>query len=305
MRSLVIGASGQVGAQLLALASGEESCTGTYCHHPLPGLVSLDLRDGLAVRKIIGAVRPEVCYVPGALTSVDYAETHAGECRQTNAGGVSHVARAMAEIGGVLVFFSTEHVFADSSKAWTEDDPPSPQSVYAKSKAEAEKIVQEILPNHHLILRTSWVFGPDPQKKNFLCRVHRTLKSKERLVVPSDQQGQPTYGPDLARTARELVRRGARGTYHVVGPQCLSRLEWAKTIAKALHLPAELIEGRPTTGLGFAAPRPLQIQLDRTKLLSFFGQDPIRPASAGVASQDLMQEYELAAGGIEPPTRGL
>jgi dTDP-4-dehydrorhamnose reductase len=305
MRSLVIGASGQVGALLHASASGEESCTGTYCHHPSPGLVPLDLCDGLAVRKIIGAVRPEVCYVPGALTSVDYAETHAGECRQTNVEGISHVARAMAEIGGVLVFFSTEHVFDESSRAWTEDDPLSPQSVYAKSKVEAEKTAREILPNDHLILRTSWVFGPDPQAKNFSWRVRRTLERNERLIVPSDQYGQPTYGPDLARAAHELVRRGARGTYHVVGPQCLSRLEWAKIIARTLHLPAELIEGRPTTRLGLPAPRPLQIQLDRTKLLSFFGHDPIRPPLAGIASHDMVQEYELAAAGIEPATRGL
>ncbi len=304
-RSLVIGASGQVGALLHRSAPDEETCTGTYCHHPSPGLVSLDLRDGSAVRKIIRDVRPEVCYLPAALTSVDYAETHAVDCQQTNVDGVSHVARALAEIGGVLVFFSTEHVFGERSRAWREDEAPFPQSVYAKSKVEAEKTAREILRNDHLILRTSWVFGPDPQEKNFLWRVRRTLERNERLIVPSDQYGQPTYGPDLARAARELVRRGARGIYHVVGPQCRSRLEWAKMIAQTLHLPAELIEGRPTTALEFAAPRPLQIQLDRTKLLSFFGHDPIRPPGDGVPSRDVIPEHKLAAGGIEPPTRGL
>src|SRR5712692_10629398 len=129
MRSLVIGASGQVGVLLHGMASGEESCTGTYCHHPSPGLVSLDLRDGSAVRRIIRDVRPEVCYLPAALTSVDYAETHAAECQQTNVDGVSHVARAVAEIGGVLVFFCTEPVFGERSRAWREDEAPLPQSV--------------------------------------------------------------------------------------------------------------------------------------------------------------------------------
>src|SRR6266481_9673340 len=128
MRSLVIGASGQVGALLHGMASGEESCTGTYCHHPLPGLVSLDLRDGSAVRKIIRDVRSEVCYLPAALTSVDYAESHAVECQHTNVDGVSQVARALAEIGGVLVFFSTEHVFGESTRPWKEDDHVSAQS---------------------------------------------------------------------------------------------------------------------------------------------------------------------------------
>ena len=140
----------------------------------------------------------------------------------------------------------------------------------------AEQIVRETLPDHHLILRTSWVFGPDPQKKNFLWRVRRTLEKGELLVVPSDQHGQPTYGPDLARTARLLVERGARGTYHVVGPQYLSRLAWARLIAEALDLPADLIQGQPTSQLDLAAPRPLHVSLDRMKLLSLVGYDPIR-----------------------------
>src|SRR4029077_1920750 len=106
----------------------------------------------------------------------------------------SHLARAIAEINGCLVFFSTDHVFNDSPRAWKEDDPVSPRSAYARSKAEAEQMVRETLPDRHLILRTSWVFGPDPQQKNFLWRVRHTLGKGETLIVPSDQHGQPTYG---------------------------------------------------------------------------------------------------------------
>ena len=299
MKSLVIGASGQVGSLLHASASEHETCIGTYCHHPSQGLLQLDLRDGQAVREIIHDLGPEIYYMPGALTAVDYAETHGAECRNINVDGVLLVAEAVAEVGGVLVFFSTEHVFGESSRPWTEDDVPCPQSVYAKSKAEAEQIVQEILPNRHLILRTSWVFGPDPQEKNFVYRVRHTLERRDRLMVPSDQFGQPTYGPDLARTARALVRRRARGIFHVVGPECLSRVEWAVTIAKALDLPDHLIEGRPTVDLRLAAPRPLQIQLDRSKLLSFFGHDPIRPPGEGVISQELDKNNEPVAAGTE------
>ena len=276
MRTLVIGASGQVGALLCQLAGDEERCLGTYCHHPMPGLIRLDLRNFESLRQIIHDVRPDVCYLPGALTFVDYAEAHPQECHEINVLATSHLARALAEINGLLVFFSTDHVFSDSPRPWKEDDPVSPRSIYARSKAAAEQIVRETLPDHHLILRTSWVFGPDPQKKNFLWRVRRTLEKGELLVVPSDQHGQPTYGPDLARTARLLVERGARGTYHVVGPQYLSRLAWARLIAEALDLPADLIQGQPTSQLDLAAPRPLHVSLDRMKLLSLVGYDPIR-----------------------------
>jgi dTDP-4-dehydrorhamnose reductase len=281
VRSLVIGASGQVGALLYQLAE-EEDCLGTYSHHPLPGLRRLDLRDFASLRQIIHEVQPDICYLPGALTFVDYAEAHPQDCHDINVLATSYLARAVAEIKGLLVFFSTDHVFGDGPRPWKEDDPVSPQSVYARSKAEAEQIVRETLPEQHLILRTSWVFGPDPQKKNFLCRVRRTLEKGEALVVPSDQHGQPTYGPDLARTARELVRLGARGTFHVVGPQYLSRLAWAHVIAETLELPTDLIQGKPTSQLDMAAPRPGHIKLNRGKFLSFLGYDPIQSPDAAI-----------------------
>jgi dTDP-4-dehydrorhamnose reductase len=272
-----------VGALLHESAPDGEGCIGTYYHHPMPALVPLDLGDGPAVRKMILDLRPVVCYLPAALTFVDYAETHADQCRQANVAGVSEVARAIAEVDGLLVFFSTDHVFSDSVRPWKEDDPPSPQNIYARSKAEAEQIVRDVLPDRHLILRTSWVFGPDPQEKNFAFRVRGTLEKGERLVVPTDQHGQPTFGPDLGRTARQLVSLGARGTYHVVGPQYLSRLQWARLIATTLHLPVDLIEGVPSSSLELAAPRPLHSRLARSKLISFLGHDPIRPPQHGIA----------------------
>ena len=78
--------------------------------------------------------------------------------------------------------------------------------------------------------------------------------SGERLRVPADQFGQPTYGPDLAAAALELVRRGAVGTFHVTGPELLSRLAFARLIAEVFGLDAGLIDGEPTPELGQAAP---------------------------------------------------
>jgi dTDP-4-dehydrorhamnose reductase len=278
MRNLVLGASGQVGWSLWSQVGGP----GTYHRHPLPGLVPLDLRDGTALRALLREIRPEVCYLSGAWTHVDGAEQHPGECRAVNVEPVVTAAQELASLGGTLVLFSTDHVFGARATPWREDEPGAPASVYARSKVEAEKAVRDLLPERHLILRTSWVFGPDPQGKNFVCRVRDTLKRGERLVVPADQWGQPTFGPDLGRAATELVRRGGRGTFHVVGPQRLDRLTWARTVATTLGLDDSRIEGRPTAEMGSIAPRPLCVGLDRGKLLATLGYDPIREPTAGL-----------------------
>jgi dTDP-4-dehydrorhamnose reductase len=295
MTGLVIGASGQVGALLYQYWADKGTCVGTYCHHGQPGLCRLDLRDHAEVRKILQELRPEVCYVPGGLTFVDYAENHPEECRDINVLGVANLAEGLATLGSTLVLFSTDHVFgnppvADASgpahpgspRPRREDEAVEPLSAYAKSKAHAEQLVRQILPEKHLILRTSWVFGPDPQQKNFVYRLLQTLKKGEPLLVPSDQHGQPTFGPDLARTALRLVTGGATGTFHVVGPEYLSRLSWAQMIAATLGLPANLIQGRPTAALPPQAKRPLHVRLARQKLLDQLGRDPIRSPRQGL-----------------------
>jgi dTDP-4-dehydrorhamnose reductase len=281
MIHLVFGASGQVGALLYARLRQQSICLGTCHHHPSPGLEPVDLCDHPAVSRLLREVRPDVCYLPAGWTHVDRAEEQPGQCFTVNALSVNCIASQLARQGGMLVLFSTDHVFPDGDRAWAEDDPVEPTSVYAKSKAEAERQAREILPDRHLILRTSWVFGPDDQEKNFLFRVRKTLHAGRPLVVSNDQYGQPTYGPDLARTAIDLVSLGARGTYHVVGPRSLTKFAWAQAIAHAMHLPTELIFGLPTSDLELRAPRPLHIALARGKMLRRLGRDPVRsPADA-------------------------
>ena len=283
MRTLILGASGQVGALLYQLCARRGYAVGTYHRRPARGLLPLDLRDANAVAALVRDVRPAVCYLPAALTHMDHAEQHPAECYAVNVGGTVRLARALARAGGVLVLFSTDHVFGDSPDPRTEDDPSAPRSVYARSKLLAEQAAAALLPDQHLVLRTCWVYGPDPQRKNFFARVCDTLAAGRPLVVPVDQHGQPTYGPDLARVAVELVERGARGTFHAVGPRSLSRLSWARLIAESRGLPRELIEGRTTRALQPAAPRPLRVRLDRRKLLDFLGRDPIRPPEEALA----------------------
>ena len=242
MKSLVIGASGQVGALLYRAARREGNSLGTYWNHVAPDLAPLDLRDGDSVADLIRTQRPDVCLHFRRLDSAwDRAESQREECHAINVAGVENVARALAKTSATLVFFSTEHVFGERKQAWRENEPTCPVSVYAASKVAAEELIRDLLPQRHLIVRTSWVFGPDPQEKNFLYRVRRTLGAGGPLLVPPGQWGQPTYGPDLARTALQLVRLKARGTIHVVGPTAMTRLNWALMLAQAMGFSTELV----------------------------------------------------------------
>ena len=293
MKCLIIGASGQVGGLLLKSCLAEKwECRGTSFKHGAEGLSPLDIANANAVEDSVKSFRPDVVFLPGAMTYVDYCETHAHECYATNIDGTANVARAVKEAGGTLVFFSTEHVFRDSPTEYLEDAPVAPLSVYAKSKVGAEERLREILPGRHLILRASWVYGPEEQRKNFVYRAVCTLRAGSRLQVPDDQFGQPTYSVDLASTAIEMLNKGIHGTFHAVGPAHITRLAFAQLIARVFSLDAALIDGISTKSLNQPAPRPLFIKLKRDKLMETLGIDPIRhPEAALMAMRDGAERY--------------
>src|ERR1051325_4650487 len=109
MKALIIGASGQVGGLLLQQLRGAGwECHGTAFKHSAPGLSGLDIRDAAAVNASAALIKPDVIFLPGALTFVDYCETHRDECFSINVDGTANVARAAKTCGAPVVFFSTE-----------------------------------------------------------------------------------------------------------------------------------------------------------------------------------------------------
>jgi dTDP-4-dehydrorhamnose reductase len=283
MRCLIFGASGQVGGQLVAAAADRGlTFLGTSYRRAHSDYVSLDLRDDDAVHDLVDDLEPDVTFLPAAMTYVDYAETNAAECAAVNVAGARTVAAAVARTGGRLVLFSTDHVFGECAHAMREDDPTDAQSVYAESKVLAEAAVREELPDRHLILRTSWVFGPDETGKNFARSTVRRLGRGETVRVASDQSGQPTYGPDLADAAMELAKLDATGTYHVVGPDRHTKFTFARLIAHVFGFDADLVVGVRTDELEQDAPRPKEVWLDRYKLRQVLGPNAIRRPAEGL-----------------------
>ncbi len=283
MRCLIVGASGQVGGWLVQgcqLAGWDWLGTGQT--QAKPPLLAVDLRDPTALPHLIAEYRPDYVFLAAAFTHVDRAESHPEECFAVNVAGTERLAQALSKTAGRLVFFSTDHVFSDSDRANREDDPPAPLSVYARSKVLAEQCIREILPDRHLILRTSWVFGPEKQGKNFVYRALRTLQQGQPLLVARDQYGQPTFAPDLARVAMQLALGGDVGTWHAVGPDRLTRFAFARLIAHLFGLDCNLVRGLATADLQQPAPRPGKVWLSRFALSQRLGSTCIRSAAEGL-----------------------
>jgi dTDP-4-dehydrorhamnose reductase len=284
-RSLVVGASGQVGRQFLQVMGERAVATS---REPRDGWLRLDLAELSEVERaaaVLDAQEFEAIYCVGGMTHVDGCEADPELAWRTNGVGPGVLAEYAQRRGVPYVFFSTEYVFdgaADDPGPYAEESRTNPLSVYGKSKLEGERRVMSAHAGA-LVLRTTVVYGPDAARKNYVCALVRNLRGGVKMRVPEDQVSTPTYNRDLIAAAIGLVGAGAQGVFHVSGPEVLGRLEFARAVAAELGLDARLLEGVSTAGLGQAAARPLAAGLATEKLRRMYPSLKMRGLGASIA----------------------
>lgn len=265
MTQLVIGASGQVGGHLLKeLKSTGNEVVGTYYRHPFASLAQLNLCRPADTKNFITKLEPDIIYLPASLANADYCELHPDEAFEVNVKAVKHVVAATNEIGARLVYLSSDYVFDGTAGPYAEDDEPNPISVYGRQKLQAEGEIAQNAADF-LIVRTTVIYGWEPQGKNFIYRLLNALRRNERIDIPQDQIGNPTYAPNLARAIIELAQHKRNGIYNVVGPELGSRYDFACEAARVFGFSEKLVNPVSSDRLKQTARRPLKAGLRVTK----------------------------------------
>jgi dTDP-4-dehydrorhamnose reductase len=243
MKAIVLGASGLLGKVLMREWTRDE----------VVGLSSrdVDIRDADQVQGAIEKARPEWIVLAAAYTNVDDCESHPDLALAVNRDGAVNVAQAAKRIGAKLLFISSDYVFdGKKTSPYEAADARNPQSVYGRSKAEAEVRLLEVLPEC-CIARTSWLFGTDG--KCFPDTILKLAASRPALDVVDDQRGCPTYSVDLSRAIIGLCRNHASGIVHVTNAGDCSWFEFAQEIVKGGGLTTEV---RPASSQQMARPAP-------------------------------------------------
>jgi len=266
MNVLVVGASGLIGYEFYRQYKRMKNWFFTYHTHKLDDFIPLDATDETRTKEIIAHLSPDIVILPAAMPDVNRCETDRDNARKNNVGIVQNVIRAMVTSGkGKLIFFSTDYIFDGKLGPYSETDKPTPINYYGKLKLECEELIRSSELGH-LIIRTTGVFGFEYRRKNFFYRVFDTLSAGKPLEVPNDQFGNPTYVRDLVSAIMTLIEKKCSGTYNVVGPDCISREEFAQKIAKTFSLDEKLIVGKPTPHFKDVAPRPLNAGFKTEKI---------------------------------------
>ena len=278
MKILLLGKNGQVGWELqrslapLGEVLALDRQSSDFCG---------DLSQPERLAQTVLAWRPQVIVNAAAHTAVDKAESEPQLARCLNATAPAALAQAAAQIGALLVHYSTDYVFnGQGDQPWQEGDATGPLSVYGQTKREGE---QAILASGcgHLIFRTSWVYAA--RGGNFAKTMLRLAAERERLTIIDDQFGAPTGADLIADVTAHAIRASLQqptlgGLYHLVaGGQTTWHgyashvIAQARLLQPSLALKVSEIAPVPTSAFPTPAQRPLNSRLATHKLQNAFG----------------------------------
>lgn len=275
---LITGKQGQVGFELrrsLAVLGDVVVVDRTQC----------DLSKPEMIRALVRQVQPDIIVNPAAYTAVDKAESERELVHAVNAVAPEVLAQEAAELNALLVHYSTDYVFdGRKSTPYVEDDAANPQSVYGQTKWAGEEAIRRH-HEHHLIFRTSWVFGA--HGNNFLKTILRLARERDQLKIVADQHGAPTPASLIADVTAQIIGQYLRrqpsaefayGTCHLSASGDTTWHGYAKAVLQqamsrniTLKVEPEAVEPIPTSAYPLPAQRPANSRLNTDKLRESFG----------------------------------
>jgi dTDP-4-dehydrorhamnose reductase len=149
----------------------------------------------------------------------------------------AEVAAACAATGAALVHLSTDVVFDGTRAPYVEHDPVAPVNDYGRRKVEAEQLARGLVPDV-CITRTSLVVALDPPDAG-TRRLLDAVTAGDRPTLFRDEVRCPIRAADLAASIWALVamdRADRAGTWHLPGPEALTRLELGRRLLAAAGL---------------------------------------------------------------------
>ncbi|ATB60024.1 dTDP-4-dehydrorhamnose reductase [Xanthomonas citri] len=279
MTTLVIGASGQVGTELLrvlaplgtvvAASRSGQLADGLSCERiDLNELASLDLA--------LNRVRPALVVNAAAYTAVDRAEQERDAAFRANAEAPGVIAQWCARADVPLVHYSTDYVFdGQGTRPYLPDDATAPLGVYGQSKLAGERAVQAA-GGRHLIFRTAWVYAAHGH--NFLRTMLRVGAERDVLRVVADQIGTPTPAALIADITAHALRQPGEpsGLWHLTAAGQTTWHGFAEAIfaqarARGLLARTPRVEAIGTADYPTPAKRPAYSRLDTHSLQDTFG----------------------------------
>lgn len=227
MRVVVIGASGQLGSDLMTAFTAHETIG---VDHKM-----FDIEVPAAISKLLSRYEPDLVINTAAFHNVELCETRPDRAFAVNALAVGELAAQCANSGAIFAHISTDYVFdGNATRPYREEDAARPLSSYGISKYAGEMMLWRSC-ERGFVFRTSGLYGlrgSSTKGYTFIERILAQAEEKKPLRVVTDITFSPSYTSHVASAICRIVERGVFGTYHVTNNGACT---WYEFAAETLH----------------------------------------------------------------------
>ena len=269
---VIIGAGGRLGAALMREYRDKYNVVG-FNH------AQLDLSKLNDVREKLRPTNFDVLINAAAFTNVDLCETERDRAYLINAEAPALLANICRDKAAKLIHFSTDYVFDGKKRTpYTEEDEANPISVYGASKLAGEKNVLAG-ENRHLVVRVSWVFGPD--RPSFVDGIIKRAEETQKVDAIADKFSTPAYTLDIAKMLPNFLNANVEGgiLHFANAGECSWQeyAQWAVDCCREAGLPlkARIVGAFKLKDIaGWVARRPVYSVLSTAKYTESTGMSP-------------------------------
>jgi dTDP-4-dehydrorhamnose reductase len=231
--------------------------------------IKLESADDLT--ETFDKLQPFLVVHAAGMTNVEACEADPTLANRVNVDLAVNVAKAGARLGFRLAHISTDHLFSAIEGKAVETQPVSPTNVYGQTKAIAESRVLDIYPEA-LVVRTNFYGWGPSYRRSFSDVILTALREGRRVTLFRDVFYTPILIETLVRAVHDLVERNARGIFHVVSDERITKHEFGLRIAKHFRLDPGLIDAGELADHSALIQRPREMGLSNEKASRVLGR---------------------------------
>ncbi len=231
---LLLGDRGKMGTALDMVFSKEYTIIGKNTDN----LNAFDLNG---VCNVIEEIVPDIVINTIAFVGIDACDREPQKAFILNSLLPKVLAELSMDKGFVLIHFSTEAVFSDREKYYTESDIPHPVNVYGFTKYGGDCFIQALAKNYY-IFRLPLLFGEVAKKTQFVEKMLERVRAGEKVLKISDDIfSSPSYSLDIAFEAKRILEEQMPfGLFHLANDGKASLYDLMKEIIGCLNLDVEI-----------------------------------------------------------------
>lgn len=246
------------------------------------GIVPLDAEDRDGMAELFRAYRFRSVLDCAGNCALKACELDPTMARVLNVAGAETIVACARAHRARLVHLSTDLVFSGAGAGnHVETDPPDPVTVYGKTMAEGEQVIQSSDPTA-VVLRISLPMGPSFNRHaGAIDWILSRFRHGRHATLYFDEIRSSTYVTDLNRLFVHFLSGGESGLFHLGGPRSLSLFQIAQVINRVGGFDPTLLKGCFRHEAGPIPPRAGNVSMSSAKLIELLGHQPFQPWPLG------------------------